>query len=198
METGLVYRNALVYRLAMTVLEGREGAERRRRIAESVPEGSSVVDLCCGDARIAAALVERGCTYVGLDINRRFVDSARRRGLDVRHWDAASLDIPRGDVVCMLSSLYHFIPDEQRIFDRMLASANEMVIVSEPTSNWSTSGSAVLRRIARTMTKVNGSAFTERHSEESIRALVAHLPPERVELTTTGREVLLTVRVSGT
>src|SRR5947209_5388415 len=152
---GLVYRRAFIYRVAMTVLEGREGAERRRRIAGSIAAGSSVVDLCCGDARIADELIAKGCSYVGLDINRRFVESGRRRGLDIRYWDAARDDVPEADVVCMLSSLYHFIPDEQHVFDRMRSSARQMVLISEPTSNWATSESALLRRLSRSLTQVN-------------------------------------------
>ena len=132
---GLVYRSAFVYRAAMAVLERSHGAERRRRIVELIPERATVVDLCCGDARIARPLERKGCRYVGLDVNRRFVAAAVRRGLDVRHWDAETMDIPEADVVCMLSSLYHFIPDEQRLFDRMVDRARRMVVISEPISN---------------------------------------------------------------
>lgn len=192
---GLVYRSAFVYRLAMTLLEGREGADRRRRIAGSIPAGSSVVDLCCGDARIADELIANGCGYTGLDVNRRFVASGRRRGLDVRYWDATTEDVPAGDVVMMLSSLYHFIPDEQRIFDRMRASARQMVLIAEPTSNWATSESALLRGLSRSLTQVNGQAFEERHNEQSLAALVSELPPDSFELAPVGREQMLIVRV---
>jgi trans-aconitate methyltransferase len=191
---GLVYRSALVYRTAMTLLERSHGAERRRRIVELIPAGAAVVDLCCGDARIARPLERKGCRYLGLDVNRRFVAAGVRRGLDVRYWDAETMDIPDGDVVCMLSSLYHFIPDEQRLFDRMVERAGRMVVISEPVSNWTTSGSPLLRFAARVLTSVNGRTYTQRHSVQSLRALVADLEPDRVELTELGRELLLVVR----
>lgn len=191
---GLVYRSAVGYRIAMTLLEGREGAERRRRIANLIPPGASVVDLCCGDARIGPTLEARGCSYTGLDINHRFVRSGRRRGLDVRYWDAASAAVPEADVVCMLSSLYHFIPRERELFDRMVACARQMVVVSEPVTNWTTSGSPLRRRLARRLTQVNGRSFPERHSEQSLRALVEGLPDGAAEVERVGREVLLVVR----
>ena len=190
---GPIYRSALLYRAAMTVLEGTEGARRRRRIVESIPPGSTVVDLCCGDARIAAALQRRGCEYLGLDINRRFVRSAKRRGIDTRHWDAATMDVPCADVVCMLSSLYHFIPDERAVFDRMVESAGRLVVISEPVDNWATSGSPLLRRLARWLTRVDGRSFPQRHSRESLEALVNPVPADCVELTADGRELVITV-----
>src|SRR5437588_269252 len=88
---GLVYRNAFVYRAAMAVLERSHGAERRRRIVELIPERASVVDLCCGDARIARPLERKGCRYVGLDVNRRFVAAAVCRGLDPERVDLTEL-----------------------------------------------------------------------------------------------------------
>ena len=191
---GPVYRSAGVYRLAMSVLEGREGAARRRLIADAIPQGSSVLDLCCGDARIARDLERRGCSYTGLDINPTFVRAGHRRGLDVRAWDARTMDFPEADVVCMLSSLYHFVSRDRELLDRMVERANRLVVISEPTSNWATSGSSLLRRVARWLTRVQGESFTDRYSQDSLRALVGHLPEDRVDFIEHGRDAVILIR----
>jgi SAM-dependent methyltransferase len=168
---GLVYRSPRLYRWAMRILDPASGHDLRF-VAEAIEPGSSVLDLCCGDAAIAPRLIERNCRYVGLELNPRFVESARRRGLDVRVWDGRSLEIPeQADVVCILSSLYQFIPDERRLLEAMLRSARRKVIVSEPVRNWTTSRSALLRRIARALTHVEGRVFDQRLDEQTLRAL---------------------------
>src|SRR6266542_5817402 len=114
---GLVYRSPTVYRWAMRILDPAS-AEDLRVVAEVIEPGSSVIDLCCGDAAIAPLLLERNCRYLGLELNPRFVQSGRRRGLDVRAWDGRSQEIPEhADVVCILSSLYQFIPGERLLVE---------------------------------------------------------------------------------
>ncbi|HLY36928.1 MAG TPA: class I SAM-dependent methyltransferase [Candidatus Binatia bacterium] len=193
-STGLLYRSEGAYRIAMMLLEGSERAQRHRRISTAIAAGSTVVDLCCGDASLASALLARGCTYLGLDINPVFVRSGQRRGLDVRKWDARSMEIPAADIVCMLSSFYQFIPNERPLFERMLQRARRLVVVSEPIRNWATSGSRVLQRVALAVTRVDGRTFERRHDEVSLRALVGGLDPAAVEIEPLGRETLLLVR----
>jgi trans-aconitate methyltransferase len=194
-STGLVYKNALAYRLAMRLLEGRSAAERRATIAATIPAGSHVVDLCCGPALIAEALSAQGCTYLGLDSNRTFLEDATRRGLEVQYWEAETMPIPQADVVCILSSLYQFIPRHDELFERMLASARVLVVISEPVENWATGGSRLLRLLARRLTRVDGRTFEERHTEESLRKLVEDLPASCIEIAHVGRELLVLVWV---
>jgi SAM-dependent methyltransferase len=172
---GLVYRSPRLYRLAMRLLDPSR-ADDLRVVSGAIEPGSSVLDVCCGDAAIAPLLLAKGCRYTGLDLNERFVEAGRRRGLDVRRWDANSLPLPEdADVVCMLSSLYQFIPHERLLVEEMLRRARCGVIVSEPVHNWATSDSRVLRRVARTMTHVNGQFFEQRFDEERLRRLFGGL-----------------------
>jgi SAM-dependent methyltransferase len=187
---GLIYRSPTLYRLAMSVLD-RERARRDRLVVDAVAAGSSVVDLCCGDASIAAPLLGKSCSYVGLDVNERFVAAARKRGLDARVWDAATADVPEADVVCLLASLYQFVPDERRLLEQMLQSARELVVIAEPVRNWATSGSTFLRAVARRATQVNGRTFEHRLSEADLDRLAADLAPGAVRKEVLDRDVVL-------
>jgi SAM-dependent methyltransferase len=60
--------------------------------------GSRVLDVPCGDGRIARELAERGCRVTGVDISEEFLDAgrtaAKARGLDVVWRRSEMRDLP--------------------------------------------------------------------------------------------------------
>jgi hypothetical protein len=190
MDNGLVYRSPALYRLAMRVLDSDRKA-REQLVVDAIAPGSAVVDLCCGDAPLASALLAKDCTYLGLDLNPQFVVDAERRGLDARVWNGRTDDVPEADVVVMLSSLYHFIPDERAFVARMLAAARELVVLAEPVRNWATSGSRALRAMSRSLTRVDGRTFEARLDESDLDQLANALAPGHTRKELLAREVVL-------
>jgi trans-aconitate methyltransferase len=120
-----------------------------------------------------------------------FLSHGRRCGISVRYWDGDLRAIPEADVICMLSSLYQFIPDHVRLVAAMVARARRRVIIAEPVTNWGTSRLRLLRKIAERLTRVDGKTFAERLSEDDLVRLADGL--ERVSATVTrlGRELVL-------
>src|SRR5258705_7630934 len=112
MATSLIYRNASVYELAMLLLYGRHYPSRYRAIADLIPAGSSVLDLCCGPALLHRRyLKHKSVQYTGLDINKVFIDRLNRQGGCGRICDLRSEEpLPSADYVIMQASLYHFLP----------------------------------------------------------------------------------------
>jgi SAM-dependent methyltransferase len=174
-STSLVYRSAAGYELLMRVLYGRHYTARMRAVADEVPGGASVLELCCGPGTLYLRHL-RGRTggYVGVDVNQRFVARLRRRGVDARRLDiaAAEVELPRADVVILQASLYHFLPDAGRILDRMLAAAAQRVIVSEPVRNLASSGVPLLSRLGASATDPGVGEHAQRFTEESLAALM--------------------------
>jgi SAM-dependent methyltransferase len=167
-STSIIYRSATGYELLMRVLYGRHDADRMSAVAAQVPEGSSVVELCCGPGTLYRRhLRGRTSGYVGLDVNEGFVAGLERRGVDARAVDLAdpSQPLPDADVAIIQASLYHFLPEADQIVDRMIAAARELVIVSEPIRNLTTSrlpGVGLLgRRAADPGVGGHGERFTE-------------------------------------
>jgi hypothetical protein len=65
---SLIYRSAWGYGLAMRVLYGRYYAARDAAVAVHIPDGASVLELCCGPARLyLRELRGRIGSYVALD-----------------------------------------------------------------------------------------------------------------------------------
>jgi SAM-dependent methyltransferase len=152
--TSLVYRSSLVYETVMLALYGRHYSSRYRTIADLIPAGSEVLDVCCGPANLYQRyLRKKSVRYRGLDISDRFINRLLTSGADGQVWDLHSeKDLPAADYVLMQASLYHFIPDPSPIVDRMLRAARRQVIIAEPIRNLADSGVPVLSALARRAT----------------------------------------------
>ncbi|HWF26421.1 MAG TPA: hypothetical protein VG275_13280, partial [Solirubrobacteraceae bacterium] len=74
MSTSLIYRSARGYELVMRALYGRHYAARMAAVAEQVPAGASVLELCCGPATLYRRYLRRRAgSYIGVDVNDGFV-----------------------------------------------------------------------------------------------------------------------------
>lgn len=180
MSTSLIYRSAGGYELLMRALYGRHYAARMRAVAGEVPSGVSVLELCCGPGTLYLRhLRGRVASYVGLDVNQRFVRRLRRRGVDARVADLAAAhgELPGADVVILQASLYHFLPAPDRLIDRMLSAARDRVIVSEPVRNLASSGLPVIGALGRHAADPGVGGHEGRFTEETLARLMDRYRP---------------------
>jgi hypothetical protein len=171
---SLIYRSPAIYDAVMRVLYGRHARARLVAVAELVPPCANVVELCCGTARLYRDhLCDRHVDYLGLDLNPRFVEAARHAGACAVVRDVGDgAPLPPADVVVIQASLYHFLPEPERIVDRMLAAARSRVIVSEPVRNLSTSGVGLVAALARRSADPGGGGGERRFDEASLDAFM--------------------------
>lgn len=159
----------------MRVLYGRYYAARDAAVAAHVPDGSSVLELCCGPARMyERELRQRTRSYVGIDASEGFVERLRRRGVDARRADVATAELPTADVVVMQASLYHFLPEEPAaaMLARMRAAARDRVVVAEPVRNLAQSRLGFVARLAAGGAATAEGAQAQRFDAASLRALM--------------------------
>jgi hypothetical protein len=178
--TSLVYRSAHGYELVMRALYGRHYGARLRAVADQIPAGSSVLELCPGPGALYARhLRGRVSAYTGADVNPGFVARLQRLGANAVQLDLTGPDPwPEADVVVMQASLYHFLPGAEAIVERMLAAARARVIVAEPIRNLSSSGLPWLAALGRRGTDPGGRAESgagheERFDEPALDRLMA-------------------------
>lgn len=175
-STSLIYRSAAGYELLMRALYGRHYSDRMRAVAEQVPDGASVLELCCGPGTMYMRhLRGRTSGYVGVDVNAGYVERLRRRGVDARRLDLATGEepLPGADVVILQASLYHFLPQPERIIDRMLTAAGDRVIVSEPVRNLASSEVPVIARLGRRGADPGVGGHAQRFTEATLDDLMA-------------------------
>jgi SAM-dependent methyltransferase len=154
----------------MLALYGRHYFSRYRVIADLIPHQSSVLDVCCGPARIYHRhLKQKDVQYYGLDINRKFIATLVRAGAGAEVWDLRSdRELPPADYVLMQASLYHFLPDAGAIVDRMLRAARKQVIIAEPIRNLADSKMPILSALARRQTDPGVGEQSHRFTESTL------------------------------
>jgi glycosyltransferase involved in cell wall biosynthesis len=131
-----IYWSGRGYDLVMRALYAGQYRATYAAVAALIPDAASVVDVCCGTARLYQDFLrQRGCQYLGLDFNGDFVMHARRRGVDVRWFNLLTDPVPAADYVVMGSSLYHFGDRVDDVLDKMRRAARRAVIISEPVRN---------------------------------------------------------------
>lgn len=169
-STSLIYRSSSLYELAMLALYGRHYGSRYRAIAELIPAGSSVLDLCCGPAFLYHRyLRHKSVHYTGLDLNQKFIERLAKRGANAQVRDLSSdTPLPKADYVVIQASLYHFLPDPSPIVDRMLRAAKKQAIIAEPIRNLSSSGSRLLSFFGKALTNPGTGDHTRRFDEASL------------------------------
>jgi glycosyltransferase involved in cell wall biosynthesis len=170
-EKSPIYWSAAGYELVMRALYGDALPGIYADVARHIPDGASVVDLCCGTGELYRGhLRARGCEYMGLDFNSQFVFSNRRRGVKSRFFDVAHDEIPEADYVTMVSSLYHFRSGADELIERMCKAARKAVVVSEPVKNWSSKPS-LLGKAASWLSNPGVGEYQQRFDAASFREL---------------------------
>ena len=175
----------------MRVLYGRYYAARDAAVAALVPDGASVLELCCGPARLyLRELRGRIGSYVAIDASALFVDRLRRRGVDARQADVATAELPLAEVVVMQASLYQFLPDAEPMLRRMRAAATRSVIVAEPVRNLASSRVGVVARLGAGAAATAQGAQAQRFDAASLGELMARFGDGVLSCTTIpgGRE----------
>jgi glycosyltransferase involved in cell wall biosynthesis len=166
-----IYWTGIGYDLVMKALYRFQWEQTYREVAERIPDGASVVDVCAGTARIYRNfLEERGCEYLGLDYSGHLVMSARRHGVPIRRFDLLRDEVPPADYVVMCSSFYHFRSREAEIIDKLLRAARKAVVISEPVENLSSRGPSVWSRLMRRLTNPGVGEFAYRYDLASFQA----------------------------
>lgn len=162
----------------MRTLYGRHYAARLRAVADRVPAGASVLELCPGPGALYQRhLHQRNPDYTGLDINDRFVARLRRVGARAQQRDLSRPEpLPAADVTIIQASLYHFLPTAEELVDRMLAAARLRVIIAEPIRNLATSPLPVVALIGRRAADPGAGGddgYQQRFTEPTLDRLMA-------------------------
>jgi SAM-dependent methyltransferase len=174
MTTSPIYNNAFIYEALMLVLYGSAYKKRFHELAEVIPAGGSVLDVCCGPATLFHHYLKRkGVRYTGLDINQRFIKQLSASGATGMVWNVEeSRPLPRAQYVIMQASLYHFLPNALPIVERMLTAAEKQVVIAEPIRNVADSQIPLLALLARKLTNPGTGDQPNRFNEARLDALL--------------------------
>ena len=176
MKFGFLYQHPKIYDIALYGLYHGDPHARFKQVADEIPKGATVVDLCAGTAFLYNQLKDKCASYTALDINPRLVKHLQKQGVDAQCFNVRTDAIPEADVVTMCSSLYHFHPDCIDIFQRMQQSARKKVIVLEPVHNAKNSRFAFIRWLGAQAGIVDGKINESYFSPTAFETLTQNTP----------------------
>ncbi len=174
MAAGLIYRSGFMYDMLIRLLYRNHYAARSQTLADLIPAGSSVLELCCGPGLLYERYLRaKAVSYLGLDLNPRFVARVRRLGgqgqvHDLRRGD----ELPTADIVLMQASLYHFLPHVEPLIERMERAARDRLIIAEPIRNLAASRNPFLGALARHLTDPGDGKPPHRFDEARLDELL--------------------------
>jgi len=170
LRKSTIYWRAWLYDFSMTLLMGREKQRIYSDVAALIPNGASVVELCCGTGSLYRDhLRQKSIDYCGLDFNGHFVRSMQRRGLNARIINLLEEDVPSADYIVMCSSFMYFCGHEERVLGKLRRAARRRVIISEPVRNLSQHGFRLLGRGVNALTRAGVGDHTYRFDLESFQ-----------------------------
>jgi hypothetical protein len=126
---------------------GKYYLQRYKSIAEKIPNGTTVTDVCSGDSFLYQQFLRGKNKYTGVDINPLIPDNSH--GAKIIKMDVVNNPIPKAEYVVIQGSLYQFIPNQKQIVDKMLQSATKKVIIAEPIINLANSNYKFLSSLSK-------------------------------------------------
>ena len=168
---SIIYSYRFLYNIAVRCLYRKEFEDRYEKIALLIPESSTVVELCCGDCYLYKHyLKKKNVKYTGLDINTGFIYSAQRDGINVIYHNLLTNNpIPEAEYIIIQASMYHFLPDVNGFYSRLLKSTQKELIISEAVETLSTSSNPLIRFIARCALNPGSGPPTEYFTKQTFK-----------------------------
>ena len=162
----LIYSSPLLLELMLRVKYGRFYDLRLRRVAQEVPAGARVIDLCCGDCAIYLRyLHKKRVDYLGIEINPRMARLVQEKGVRVIAADVRRYDIPPCDVLLCLASLYQFSDEAVNVVRSAQQMAGKIVLL-EPVENLACSRNPLIASMAARMTDFGEGPISFRFQED--------------------------------
>ncbi|HEY4181758.1 MAG TPA: methyltransferase domain-containing protein [Kofleriaceae bacterium] len=147
---------------------------REEAVAHEIPDGASVLELCCGPGRLGLLLKEKNCDYTGFDCNASFVAHAQKAGLNVHQSVLPPLpDVPDVDYVVVVASFYHFKAEAAAFVDSLWNKARKALIILEPINNRSSHANKFISKLSRLMSHPGVGELPVRFSEPEMDSLLS-------------------------
>jgi len=130
-----MYRYPRLYNLILNIVHGKSLKKRFEIIGKEIGENKKVFELGSGTSLIYPFL-HKDCKYEGWDLNERFLNFCRRKGINVSSKDIFNVnDYPENDVILICDLLHHVIPDHEKLVLEALKKTKKLII-SEPARSF--------------------------------------------------------------
>ncbi|MBN2053378.1 class I SAM-dependent methyltransferase [bacterium] len=157
---SLFYRDARKYDQLLYALHGEAYDMRFKRIAAHLSPGDKVLDIGCGTCHLASFMPPE-TTYLGMDLNQRFLQQAAARGIATRCADLFDVTAyPREyTTAVMVDMMHHLVPRGREFLTQLGGLGYERLLICESV----TSGAKPWERVLAAWVDRDGfSSFWQR------------------------------------
>lgn len=138
---AILYKSSRFYHALMAIVYRKHRHEHFQAVAEWIPDGAKVLDVCCGDGRLTDYLPS-SVDYRGLDQSPVMVNAGRQQGRDINEFDLRQDNLPQLQIIVCQVSLFQFHPKEKEVLARLFEAAQQRLIITESVfsltqSRWS-------------------------------------------------------------
>jgi hypothetical protein len=177
-----IYWHPKLYELTMKSLYGRYYKGRYTNLEKVIPANCNLLELCMGDLHFYEYhLKSKNVNYKCGDVNPVFVNGAKAKGVDCQLIDFIKDPIPRADYILIQASLYHAIPDQVKVIEKLFAAANKQLIISESVKNVSNSDNVIIASLAGFISKAKSGQSKIKFTPETLKAALSGLEKNVVQ-----------------
>ena len=164
-----VYWHPAIYHHTMKFLYGKHFETRYKAISELIPDHVSVTEVCAGDGYLFRNyLMKKHVKYLGLDVNSSFVRYGHKNNIPIMKHNIFTDDVPSSDYVIIHASLYQFMPNHEFVVRKLLAAAKNVLLISEPIRNLSSSQNPLISFIAKYSANPGKTHAVHRFNKDSL------------------------------
>lgn len=122
-----------LYELTLKLLHGSNLKKRYKYISKNIEKNSNVLDVGCGTG-ILGKFISKKCNYVGIDLNKKFLNFVSSRGLKVFNCNAFNFKkySKNVDIIVICDVLHHVYPKHKFLLEKFGKSGAKKIIVCEP------------------------------------------------------------------
>jgi len=126
--SSIPYFSPKIYKLWLKIVD-RDMKKQYQVISELIGKNKRVFELGCGPAFLFSYL-KKGCEYEGWDLNKRFVNDAKKRGINVKYKDIFRFEeYPKSDVIVICDLLHHVFPKDAVLIKESRKRTKELIVV---------------------------------------------------------------------
>jgi len=144
---GFVYWHPLLYTITMKILYGRKMYKKRYECMARESKGMFVVDVGCADCHLAEYIAKD--KYLGIDINEKFLKSAKKKGIRVKLVNVSKQNLPKAECIVISGILHQLYPNHELLIKKALSRASKRVVICEPIRHLASSKNTFIAKIAR-------------------------------------------------
>lgn len=175
---GFMYWHPKLYSITMRLLYGKEMYNKRYEYMAKECDGMSVLDIGCADCHLADYLPKD--RYVGLDINKNFIKSAIKRGINAKLLDVIKDEIPSAECIMISGILHQLYPQHEELIKKALGAASKRVVICEPTHHVACSKNPIIAKIARMINDPGYGSPKKRLNKDELFAMYKKYRAEKI------------------